>query len=125
MSALEELDSAAMRTYLKSIYDLQMQESKTELRKQIDDTYTVIANNLLQYEEDTHLMEYEIGLDMYQRVSQIHFEEEQQDTTEKREPRKIAVYKFQGEYWNDELATYQVELESKCQNMEEWDIFFK
>jgi TolA-binding protein len=124
-SAIEELDNAAMRTYLKRIYDLQMQESKAELRNQIDDAYAVIANNLLQYEEDTHLMEYEIGLDMYQRVSQIHYDEEQVVEAEKRKPRKVAVYKFQGEYWNDELATYQVELESKCQNMEEWDIFFK
>jgi hypothetical protein len=119
------MDNAAMRTYLKSIYDLQVQESKAELRNQIDDTYASIANNLLQYEEDTNLMEYEIGLDMYQRVSQIHYEEELELPTEKRKPRKVAVYKFQGEYWNDELATYQVELESKCKNMEEWDIFFK
>jgi TolA-binding protein len=125
MAILEEMDNAAMRTYLKSIYDLQVQESKAELRNQIDDTYASIANNLLQYEEDTNLMEYEIGLDMYQRVSQIHYEEELELPTEKRKPRKVAVYKFQGEYWNDELATYKVELESKCQNMEEWDIFFK
>jgi hypothetical protein len=123
--ALEEIDNAGMRKYLQGIYDLQMKESRIDLRNQIDDTYEVIANNLLQYEEDTHLMEYEIGLDMYQRVSQIHFEEEQDPTVEKRKPRKVAVYNFQGEYWNDELATYQVELENKCQNMEEWDIFFK
>jgi hypothetical protein len=125
IAALEKIDDAAMRTYLNSIYDLQMLESRTELRRQIDDTYAVIANNLLQYEEDTHLMEYEIGLDMYQRVSQIHYEEEQEAIAEENKPRKVAVYKFQGEYWNDELNTYQVELESKCKNMEEWDIFFK
>jgi hypothetical protein len=70
-------------------------------------------------------MEYEIGLDMYQRVSQIHYEEEEDPAVEKDKPRKVAVYNFQGEYWNDELATYKVELENKCQNMEEWDIFFK
>jgi tetratricopeptide (TPR) repeat protein len=124
-AALEELEDAGMRSYLQHIYDLQMKESRAELRSQIDDTYAVIANNLLQYEEDTHLMEYEIGLDMYQRVSQIHFEEEQDPSVEKVTPRKVAVYNFQGEYWNDELATYQVELENRCKNMEEWDIFFK
>jgi hypothetical protein len=70
-------------------------------------------------------MEYEIGLVMYQRVSQIHYDEEENPAAEKAKPRKVAVYNFQGEYWNDELATYQVELENKCQNMEEWDIFFK
>jgi TolA-binding protein len=125
VATLEEIDNADMRAYLKSIYDLQIQESEHELRNQIDDAYAVIANDLLKYEEDTNLMEYEIGLDMYQRVSQIHYEEEQEPTAEKPNPRKVAVYKFQGEYWNDELATYQVDLENKCQNMEEWDIFFK
>lgn len=124
-AALENIDDAKMRSYLEKIYKLQSAESREELRNQIDDAYAAIANDLLQYEEDTHLMEYEIGLDMYQRVSQIHFEEEQDLTVEKKKPRKVAVYNFQGEYWNDELATYQVELENKCQNMEEWDIFFK
>ncbi|MDJ0782189.1 MAG: hypothetical protein QNJ22_09470 [Desulfosarcinaceae bacterium] len=122
---IETIDTSEMREYLHNIYQLQMKESRSDLRHQIDDTYEIIANNLLQYEEDTHLMEYEIGLDMYQRVSQIHFDADQVPEEEKRTPRKVAVYKFQGEYWNDELATYQVELESKCQNMEEWDIFFK
>lgn len=122
---LEQIDNAEMRKYLQGIYALQSAESREDLRTQIDDAYAVIANNLLQYEEDTHLMEYEIGLDMYQRVSQIHFEEEQELNVEKKKSRKVAVYNFQGEYWNDELATYQIELENKCQNMEEWDIFFK
>jgi hypothetical protein len=37
----------------------------------------------------------------------------------------LALYEFQGEFWNDELETYEVTLQNKCENMEEWDIFFK
>ena len=38
---------------------------------------------------------------------------------------KKAVYSFQGEFWNDELDDYKVVLPNKCENVEEWDIFFK
>jgi hypothetical protein len=73
-------------------------------------------------------MEYEIGLDMYQRVYTYHYTEEKpgkESTDGKDEETKKVVYNFQGEFWNDELDDYKVTLPNKCQNAEEWDIFFK
>ena len=69
-------------------------------------------------------MEYEIGLDMYKRVYDVHYQENAKDRSDGSSPKR-AVYPFQGEFWNDELADYQVTLPNKCQDMEEWDIFFK
>lgn len=109
--------------YLVKIYDLQIQESTDALKRHIQDEYEKIANQLLQYEEEAHLMAYEIGLDMYQRIYEYHYSGE--GTEDNRSDEDIAVYPFQGEFWNDELANYKVILPNKCKNMEEWDIFFK
>jgi hypothetical protein len=109
--------------YLDKLYAFQIAESTSVLKTQIESEYERYANDLLQYEEESHLMAYEIGLDMYQRVSQYHYSDEKKAKSEKSE--SIVVYPFQGEFWNDELSDLKVVLPNKCKNLEEWDIFFK
>jgi hypothetical protein len=109
--------------YLDKIYAFQIAESTSVLQSQIESEYEKYANDLLQYEEEAHLMAYEIGLDMYQRVNQYHYSDEQK--SDKDASQGIVVYPFQGEFWNDELADLKVVLPNKCKNLEEWDIFFK
>ena len=123
LAACQLISDEALRVYLVKIYDLQIEESREKLRKLINDDYEVIANDLLKYEEDANLMEYEIGLDMYQRVYESHYTDE--NTIKEKVEKGLAYYQFQGEFWNDELATYEVSLPNKCENMEEWDVFFK
>lgn len=110
-------------SYLDRIYALQIQESTSRLKAVIEPEYEKYADALLQYEEEAHLMAYEIGLDMYQRVNQYHYAQEQNQ--DKGSSQDIVVYPFQGEFWNDELADLKVVLPNKCKNLEEWDIFFK
>ena len=128
-SRIQEFNSPALQAYLKNIYALQLDESTTELRLVIDEKYEEIANDLLEYEEKTDLMAYEISLDMYQRVYQYHYDEESEDADKANENsfyrHYYAFYPFQKEFWNDELDNYKVILENKCSSMEEWDIFFK
>lgn len=109
--------------HLMKIYDLQISESTNMLKQHIQDEYEKTANQLLQYEEEAHLMAYEIGLDMYQRIYEYHYSGE--GSEDNRSEKGIVVYPFQGEFWNDELADYKVILPNKCENVEEWDIFFK
>ncbi len=123
MAACEDIPDEGLRNYMRDLYELQMEESREKLRKQITEGYEAIANDLLMYEEDAHLMEYEIGIDMYQRVYQAHYTEE--PTKKEKAEKGLAAYEFQGEFWNDELVSYEVDLPNKCENMEEWDVFFK
>ena len=115
----------ALQSYLTRLYTLKRQEMEQQFRILLNDAYEKMANAMLQYEEEAHLMEYEIGMDMYQRVSSYHFEENSPDSDPLKLQKNKAVYAFQGEFWNDELDDYEVELPNKCQNAEEWDIFFK
>jgi tetratricopeptide (TPR) repeat protein len=115
--------SDAFYGYLDKIYVYQIEESTSSLKIQIESEYEKYADALLQYEEEAHMMAYEIGLDMYQRVNQYHYADEQKLV--KGTSERIVVYPFQGEFWNDELADLKVVLPNKCKNLEEWDIFFK
>jgi len=119
----EGIEDEALSGYLDGLYRLKQEEYERRLRQGVEEVYAGMANDLLQFEEEAHLMEYEIGLDMYQRVSEIHYAENEQsaETSDK----GVAVYEFQGEFWNDELEHYTVSLPDKCQDAEEWDIFFK
>ena len=123
-SLCTKLKDKALRAYLERLYDLQIAQSRRKLKLQIESDYETAANNLLRYEENAHLMEYEIGLDMYKRVYDVHYREDRAEGRQDSLEAKV-VYPFQGEFWNDELATYQVKLPNKCQDMEEWDIFFE
>lgn len=109
--------------FLRRLYDLQIAESREKLRQQMTVAYEAYADELLKYEEEANLMAYEIGLDMYQRVNQFHYTEK--DATVGAVDRKIVIYPFQHEFWDDELSDYRVKLPNKCQSAEEWDIFFK
>jgi TolA-binding protein len=113
----------ALSNYLDKVYTLQIEETSRDLRKEIDAEYEELASELLQYEEEAHLLEYEIGLDMYQRASDYHYSKKPQKKA--RRATKMVAYPFQGEFWNDELDDYRVTLENKCTSLEEWDIFFK
>jgi len=123
-TACSKLNDPDLRSYIDKIYELQIQQSRNKLKYLIEKEYEKAANDLLEYEENAHLMEYEIGLDMYKRVYEVHYQEDGYAGSEAPKSKK-AIYPFQGEFWNDELADYRVSLPNKCQNMEEWDIFFK
>jgi hypothetical protein len=110
--------------YLAEIYQLRLTYGREQLQKQVAAEYESIANQLLSYEEEAHLMEYEIGLDMSQRSQQFHYKNNQEQDMEKQLSR-VAIYPFQGEFWNDELDSLKVILPNKCNRTEEWDIFFK
>lgn len=121
-----QLWDEALKQYLDRLYALKRSEYEERLRRLITESYEKMANNMLRFEEEAHLMEYEIGLDMYQRVYSYHpLQEGASSENEEEQLYGKAVYRFQGEFWNDELNAYEVTLPNKCQNAEEWDIFFK
>jgi hypothetical protein len=57
-------------------------------------------------------MEYEVGLKLYERVkkgSKLVAPPEEELLS----PAQVA-FRFDGEYWNDELRSYRVNIESRC-----------
>ncbi|MBW2366286.1 MAG: hypothetical protein JRH15_00190 [Deltaproteobacteria bacterium] len=121
----ETIADKKLVAYLTQLYSLKRAEYEKHFRLMVENEYEKIANGLLQFEEEAHLMEYEIGLDMYQRVSEFRYTNDKSPETLQNKKKRVAVYPFQGEFWNDELDNYTVTLPNKCKDAEEWDIFFK
>ena len=70
---LSGLDDDNLIEYIEGVYSLQIQDSSHQLRNLIKTEYASRANGLLQFEEESNLMRYEIGVDMYQRVAQNNY----------------------------------------------------
>jgi TolA-binding protein len=115
--------TGALAQYLDTLYGLKAEAVQGELRDTVETEYRALANDLLRYEEEAHLLEYEIGLDMYQRASDYHYPGQDREASGPQQA--VVVYPFQEEFWNDELDDYQVVLQNKCETLQDWDIFFQ
>jgi len=108
---------------LSSKYQVLINKHINLIKKKADQAYISLANQLFTYEENMRLMNYEIGLDMYQRVKQVAGKSKK--TLSENHYDNPVIYSFINEYWNDELDNLRVSLIDQCQTLEEWDIFFK
>ncbi len=98
--------------YLTRLYDLSRAESLRVYNERLADSVRVEADRLLRSSEQVRLMEYEVGLKLYERVKRgsklvaLIQEEELKDDE--------VAFKFVNEYWNDELRDYRFSLKSRC-----------
>jgi len=121
--SIKHIPNKSLSDHLQNTYLILMNKHKNKLRTIAQKEYERMSNQLLTFEENMRLMNYEIGLDMYQRVKQFTNRPKHKSTTFKID--NPVIYPFIDEYWNDELDDLRVSLTNRCQTLEEWDIFFK
>jgi hypothetical protein len=101
--------------HLSRLYSQKIQQVKDGLRRSLDDTAAEVAEQMLMSEEQVHLLEYEVGQAIFQRVG----EATSSAGLRKKAARvpissKRVYYKFGGEYWTDELPHYKFNIEDRC-----------
>ena len=98
--------------YMTRLYDLARAEGQRIYTERLNDSVRVEADKLLRAAEQVRLMEYEVGLKLYERVKRgsklVSLIEE-----EPLKPEQVA-FKFVNEYWNDELRDFRFSLKSRC-----------
>lgn len=98
--------------YMTRLYDLARAEAQRVYTERLNQSARGEADKLLRSAEQVRLMEYEVGLKLYERVKRgsklVALLEE-----EELKPEQVA-FKFVDEYWNDELRTYRFSLKSRC-----------
>jgi hypothetical protein len=106
--------------HLQRVYGLKIQEVNRLLQVGLQDSLRRVAENLLQYEEQMNLLEYEIGLSIYKRIKGAPT---QKDGKAEEIPYYglQAYYEFDGEFWNDELHDFRFFIEDRCFSEERWD----
>ncbi|HUM13018.1 MAG TPA: hypothetical protein VLT82_18865 [Myxococcaceae bacterium] len=98
--------------HLGHVYDLAHAEAERLYQQRLRDAVREEADKLLRADEQVRLMEYEVGLKLYERVkrgAKLAQPEKQVQLTSAQ-----IAFKFTGEYWNDELRSYRVSIPSRC-----------
>jgi hypothetical protein len=98
--------------HLQKVYDLAHAEAERLYQQRLQDAVREEADKLLRADEQVRLMEYEVGLKLYERVkrgAKLVQPEKQAALTSAQ-----IAFKFTGEYWNDELRSYRVSIPSRC-----------
>ncbi|MBJ6761106.1 hypothetical protein JGU66_10060 [Myxococcaceae bacterium JPH2] len=98
--------------HLTKLYDLAHAEGVRVYEARLAEAVRQEADTLLRASEQVRLMEYEVGLKLYERVKKGAKVVSPQDE-ELLSPAQVAFH-FDGEYWNDELKSYRVRIESRC-----------
>ena len=98
--------------HLQKVYDLAHAEAERLYQQRLQEAVREEADRLLRADEQVRLMEYEVGLKLYERVkrgAKLVLPEKQPALTSAQ-----IAFKFTGEYWNDELRSYRVSIPSRC-----------
>jgi hypothetical protein len=98
--------------HLQKVYDLAHAEAERLYQQRLQEAVREEADKLLRADEQVRLMEYEVGLKLYERVkrgAKLVQPEKQAALTSAQ-----IAFKFTGEYWNDELRSYRVSIPSRC-----------
>jgi len=98
--------------HLQKVYDLAHAEAERLYQQRLEVAVREEADKLLRADEQVRLMEYEVGLKLYERVkrgAKLVLPEKEIPLTSAQ-----IAFKFTGEYWNDELRSYRVSIPSRC-----------
>jgi hypothetical protein len=101
-----------LQTHLTKLYALSLAEAERVYQARLNEAVRQEADTLLRAAEQVRLMEYEVGLKLYERIKKGSKPVLPQKE-ELLKPEQVA-FKFDGEYWNDELKSYRVRIESRC-----------
>lgn len=107
-------DEHGLRTHMADVYDLKLAEVVRRLDNLVKEEAIRVAVDLLDYEEQARLVDYEVSLEVFKRVK----EGQGKKVVEIEKPIPLAsddvYYLFEGEYWNDELHNYRFRIEDRC-----------
>ena len=107
-------DEFGFATQLGRIYELKIAEVNRDLDRVVEDEANDVASELLDYEEQARLVDYEVSLEVFRRVKRgtgkVVADLEAPIPVGSRD----VYYRFNGEYWNDELHDYRFRIDNRC-----------
>jgi hypothetical protein len=107
-------DEHGLATHLARIYDLKIAEVNRELDRIVKEEAQQVATELLDYEEQARLVDYEVSLEVFRRLKKGTGKKVADAESNIPLGSRQVYYRFDGEYWNDELHDYRFRIESRC-----------
>jgi hypothetical protein len=103
-----------LATHLARIYDLKIAEVVRKLERAVEDEAVAVAGELLDYEEQARLVDYEVSLEVFRRLKKGSGKQVVDEEPPIPLGSRDVYYPFDGEYWNDELHDYRFRIENRC-----------
>ncbi len=101
--------------HLRKLYRLKSAQLDLKLDAELTSTARGVAENLIAFEEQMDLLDYEVGLSIYRRLRQ-----ESARRADREAPPEIPLggpdvyYPFVQEFWNDEIYKYDFLIDNRC-----------
>lgn len=100
---------------LRALYALKAQKVDLHLSAELTRETRRVAEELVDFEEQMYLLDYEVGLDIYRRLRQQDARRPTKaDNLEIPNGGDEVYYQFDHEFWNDELPDYDFFVENRC-----------
>lgn len=107
-------DEFGLATHLGRLYDLKIAEVNRELDRVVKEEANAVAAELLDYEEQARLVDYEVSLEVFRRLKKGGGKAVADNETTIPLGSREVYYRFDGEYWNDELHDYRFRIDNRC-----------
>ncbi|MBI1947394.1 MAG: hypothetical protein HYS27_16995 [Deltaproteobacteria bacterium] len=107
-------DEFGLATHLARIYDLKIAEVNRELDRVVKQEGVKVATELLDYEEQARLVDYEVSLEVFRRLKKGRGKKVVDQEAPVPLGSRQVYYRFDGEYWNDELHDYRFRIDNRC-----------
>jgi len=100
---------------LRRIYELALRRADLRLEAALTEETRRIAEELVEFEEQMYLLDYEVGLAIYRRLRKEDARRQTEEDDLSIPPGGDQVYyEFVDEFWNDELPKYDFYIENRC-----------
>ncbi|MBK8009893.1 MAG: hypothetical protein IPK13_00965 [Deltaproteobacteria bacterium] len=100
---------------LREIYRLKTERTDLTLSAELRKETRRIAEELVEFEEQMYLLDYEIGLEIYRRLKKEDARRPtKEDDLDIPATGDTSYYEFADEFWNDELPDYDFFVENRC-----------
>ena len=104
-----------LQKHLRALYRQKRRQTRAALLGALAKSTKHVAEQMLRTEEQVHLLEYEVGQAIFQRVQETAGVAKIRKTAAKVPLSSSRVYyHFTGEYWTDELPRYKFNIEDRC-----------
>lgn len=99
---------------LRRIYELAASRADLELDARLQAGARQAAEELVEFEEQMNLLDYEVGLSIYRRLREERARRGASESIEVPIGGPDAIYPFVDEFWNDELDDFDFLITSRC-----------
>jgi TolA-binding protein len=104
-----------LEAHLETIYELKAKQVDLGIDAMLRKEARRVGEELVEFEEQMYLLDYEIGLEIYRRLKKEDARRPTEaDNLEIPAEGKLAYFEFVDEFWNDELPKYQFYVENRC-----------